>query len=277
MPESLITPWKCVATSGPTIDGRFIKEQWLKEMAETYDPDTYRAKLWVEHMRYSSYGSVVELKAETVGDKVKLFAKIAPSRSLLQLNMVWEEKLTFSIEPIENFAKTGKTYLGGLGMTDEPASLGTDQMIFAKLRKNDRDFTARYAGEPVPDLRITEDDQQVEKSMGKFLSRFFNQQISEESDMSQKQLDALTQQVKTLSTQFKEFKKPEVQTPPAESEETSVSTEQFSTLLTTVKTLADTQKELGSQFTTLAGKLEKVPAPGTQFGEHTGGDDKVFL
>ncbi|MGL1932190.1 MAG: GPO family capsid scaffolding protein [Desulfotalea sp.] len=283
MPDSLITDWKCVATSGNTTDGRFIKKEWLEEMAESYDPKTYRARLWVEHMRYSAYGSVAELKAESSGDEVKLFAKISPSRALLQLNAVWEEKLTFSIEPIEDFAKTGKTYLGGLGMTDDPASLGTDEMRFSKLKKNGRDFTARYAGEEVPDLRMNEDDPQVEKLMGKFFKFFSKHNLSEEDEMSQKQLEALTSQVEDLAEQILAFtktdKKPDETNPKAKEgdDDDAGSPEQFATLLDSVQKLADTQKELGSQFGVLAKKIEETPTGNTVFTENTGSDSEMYV
>ncbi|MCF8114656.1 MAG: GPO family capsid scaffolding protein, partial [Desulfotignum sp.] len=169
MPATLVTDWKRVAQSGPTVDGRNIEPQWLLDMAETYDPNVYTAKLWLDHMRYASYGSVRALKAEKDGDIVRLFARISPSRSLLQMNQVWEEYLHFSIEPTENFAETGKCYLTGLGMTDMPASLGTEEMRFAKVEG--RQFTARYPGEQVPDLRDMDDDNQMDH-FGRKLARW---------------------------------------------------------------------------------------------------------
>lgn len=178
MSPSLVTDFKCVATSGPTVDGRVIQPQWLYDMAETYNPATYTAKIWIDHMRYASYGSVRELKVEEAGDKVKLYAKISPSRSLLQMNQVWQEKLHFSIEPTEDFAKTGKCYLTGLGMTDEPASLGTDEMRFSAVPG--RQFTARYAGELVPDLRETDDEERFSRTFFQKLSQFFKDETKEE-------------------------------------------------------------------------------------------------
>lgn len=40
------TAWFCVATAGPTVDGREIKEQWLTEAAETYNAAEYTAMIW---------------------------------------------------------------------------------------------------------------------------------------------------------------------------------------------------------------------------------------
>src|SRR3546814_3317507 len=57
-----------LATAGATVDGRTIEESWLKDIAETYDPKTYGARLNIEHIRgisgqapFRSYGAVVEV------------------------------------------------------------------------------------------------------------------------------------------------------------------------------------------------------------------------
>ena len=171
MPASIVTDFKCIATAGPTVDGRVIEAQWLTDMAETYDPATYTAMIWIDHMRYASYGTVRELKVKEERGVAKLYAKISPSRALIQMNQVWEESLFFSIEPTEDFAKTGKCYLTGLGMTDSPASLGTDEMRFAAIKG--REFTARYAGERVPDLREKPHDEEMERFGKTFFQKLF--------------------------------------------------------------------------------------------------------
>ncbi len=57
--------WFKVATSGPTVDGREIKEEWIKDMAETYDMDEYTASIFQDHYGwYGNYGQVVAVKAE---------------------------------------------------------------------------------------------------------------------------------------------------------------------------------------------------------------------
>ena len=99
MPRTLVSDWKRVATSGKTADGRTIDPQDLRDMASTYDPATYTAVIWFEHIRYmGNFGSVVEVKTENVdGGKVALFAKLAPNDRLLQLNKE-AQKLFTSIE-----------------------------------------------------------------------------------------------------------------------------------------------------------------------------------
>lgn len=133
MPRSLVTDWKRVATSGKTADGRTIEAQDLRDMAEAYDPALYTATIWYEHIRYvGSFGTVTELKAEDLEDgKVALFAKLQPNDRLLALNKE-AQKLFTSIEIQPEFADTGKAYLAGLAVTDEPASLGTEPLHFSR-------------------------------------------------------------------------------------------------------------------------------------------------
>ena len=133
MPRSLVTDWKRVATSGKTADGRTIEAQDLRDMAEAYNPALYTATIWYEHIRYvGSFGTVTELKAEDLEDgKVALFAKLQPNDRLLALNKE-AQKLFTSIEIQPEFADTGKAYLAGLAVTDEPASLGTEPLHFSR-------------------------------------------------------------------------------------------------------------------------------------------------
>jgi len=157
MPRTLVTDWKRVATSGKTIDGRTIEVQELRDMAETYNPATYTATIWYEHIRYmGSLGTVAALKAEDVEDgKVALFAQLKPNDRLLQLNKE-AQKLFTSVEIQPNFADSGKAYLSGLAVTDEPASLGTQELHFSR-----RVTAGNYCGalEPLGDIDpATEED-----------------------------------------------------------------------------------------------------------------------
>lgn len=129
---ALITDFVCVATSGKTVDGREISDQHLIEMAESYDPNVYTANIWLEHFRFNNYGQVTELKAQREGEKVKLYAKLAPSVEMIRYNK-WGQGLFTSIEITPNFADSGKAYLTGLAITDSPASLGTTQLHFNRI------------------------------------------------------------------------------------------------------------------------------------------------
>lgn len=134
----------CVATEGAATDGRVISRDDILQMAETYDFATRPARVNVEHVRgvdptgqFGSYGDVLALKTGDVQVKIGgkdvtrlgLFAQIRPLDNLKALNEA-KQKLYSSIEINPDFASTGKAYLMGLAVTDNPASLGTDILQF---------------------------------------------------------------------------------------------------------------------------------------------------
>lgn len=53
---SLISKPFRVAFAGETVDGREIKEEWLRDIADTYSPEKYTAEVWPEHWRSLSPG-----------------------------------------------------------------------------------------------------------------------------------------------------------------------------------------------------------------------------
>lgn len=132
--STLRTGWVCIATEGKAVDGRDITRDWLTDMAETYDPTYYTAVIWPEHDRWSSYGTVQALKTEEVDGKYKLYAILCPNRDLIYWNQSGQYQFC-SIEPFEQFADLGRTYLIGLGVTDQPASTGTTHLKFSKSNK----------------------------------------------------------------------------------------------------------------------------------------------
>lgn len=139
MARNLKTSWVSIATSGPVVhgeeDGRFIKKEWLQDMADTYNTKIFTAKIWPEHRRYYSAGTVLALKVEPAIEpelkgELQLFAILSPSDWLMTANAGGD--FTFpSIEVGENFRGTGKYFLKGLGVTDEPASAGVTELKFS--------------------------------------------------------------------------------------------------------------------------------------------------
>ncbi len=134
-----------VAVEGDTSDGRKIDRKWIEDMAATYNPATYAARINCEHLRgfspekpFFSYGDVTALKAEEIdlelGGKMEkrlaLLAQIVPNAEFARINKAGQKVFT-SIEVNSNFANTGKAYLVGLACTDSPASLGTERLEFA--------------------------------------------------------------------------------------------------------------------------------------------------
>lgn len=133
--------WFRVAVEGATTDGRQIQRDWIEQMADQYNPDTYGARVNVEHIKtfmprgdFGAYGDVLALKAEEVevngSKKLALFAQIEPTPELIALNKD-KQKIYTSIEVNPKFADTGKAYLMGLAVTDSPASLGTEALQFS--------------------------------------------------------------------------------------------------------------------------------------------------
>lgn len=139
-----------VATEGATTDGREIQRTWIEQMAKNYKPDTYGARVWLEHYRgvtpdsaFAALGDVLALQARTVEDgKLALFAQIDALPSLVAINKA-KQKIYTSIEVDPNFAKTGEAYMTGLAVTDTPASLGTEVLKFAASNPDASPFTAK--------------------------------------------------------------------------------------------------------------------------------------
>lgn len=130
-----------VAVEGQATDGRTISRQDIQDMASTYSQQTYGARIWMEHYRsaladspFKAYGDVLALSAEEITDgalagKLALYADIEPTPELVAMAKA-KQKVYFSIELFPNFVNSGKAYLYGLGVTDSPASLGTEYLKF---------------------------------------------------------------------------------------------------------------------------------------------------
>jgi len=196
--HNTITDWKKIAQSGPTVDGRNIDPQWLHDMAELYNPEKqYTALMWPEHSRFSdNLGKVVELKVEDEGEHVALYARLVPNRQLLYKNSNGQGLFT-SIEVLEDFAGTGKFYLGGLGITDSPASLGTTELRFSCGANS-------QTCEIYPGTELSLEDHSEEEAPGwfkKFAAKFRHDKHEEEDSMTDEQIkqfaEAVGEQVKT--------------------------------------------------------------------------------
>lgn len=137
-----------IGVEGDTCDGRVIDADDINQMAESFDPRVYGCRINLEHLKsyfpdspFRRYGDVSALKAETIEDdsilngKRALFAQISPTDDLVQMNKALQ-KIYTSMEIRPNFANTGKAYLVGLAVTDDPASLGTEMLEFSAKAKH---------------------------------------------------------------------------------------------------------------------------------------------
>lgn len=153
-----------VAVAGPTVDGREITPEQIQQMADTYNLETYTARMNCEHLRgyspdgpFNAWGTVVAVKAEKVdlaiGGKTEkrlaLFAQFDVTDQAKDYNKAGQ-KLFSSVEIQPNFAGSNKAYLVGSAVTDSPASLGTEMLTFSRddKRKDNlrqvEEFTLEY-------------------------------------------------------------------------------------------------------------------------------------
>ncbi|MGY4041466.1 GPO family capsid scaffolding protein [Aeromonas hydrophila] len=281
---TLRTDWVCIATEGKSVDGRDITRDWLTDMAETYDPDFYTALLWPEHDRWSNFGVVQALKTVEVDGKLKLYAILCPNRDLIYYNQNGQYQFC-SIEPFENFADTGRTYLFGLGVTDEPASIGTTRLKFNSKQRRHTIGTSEQLDLSAFKLPKHEKADGLIAKFFSFLASHGEQAPTtppsqpEDEEMKPEQFDQMLGALNGLGTKIDAFSakldaKPATDdttqpvTEPAKVEEQpGITTGQFSKLEQTLASLTDKFGELNSKIDQFS-----VEKPG-QRPDALGGDD----
>ncbi|MBK0000217.1 GPO family capsid scaffolding protein [Erwinia sp. S38] len=135
-----------IAVEGATTDGREISSEWISQMAASYNPSVYGARINMEHIKgyypdspFRRYGDVTAVTAEEITEgplkgKLALYGEISPTPELVELTRA-RQKIYTSIEVNPKFADTGAAYLIGLAVTDDPASLGTEYLAFSAKAK----------------------------------------------------------------------------------------------------------------------------------------------
>ncbi|MBU1040266.1 MAG: GPO family capsid scaffolding protein [Proteobacteria bacterium] len=200
----LTTDFVRIGRSGKAIDGRDIDPQWLRDMAEGYDPSVYTAMIWPEHLRVTNFGKVLELATEEANGVVTLLARLQPNANYV-LDNRYGQHLFFSMELAQNFAGTGKTYLVGLGVTDSPASLGTDELKFSA--RHTHPGSIFLPGEAFSLPRPEEVPGWFTRFMEKFIPSNPNEEHEETMDKAQYEaltgkLDTMTADVAALKEKF---------------------------------------------------------------------------
>ncbi len=280
---NLSSDWVCIATSGATADGREIKKEWLTSMAESYDPEFYSAKIWLDHYRwFGSQGEVLELKTEKAANEklkgeLQLFARMSPTAELVDLNRNGQYHHV-SIEPIEDFGGKGFTYLGGIGITDYPASLGTSNVHFNGGEKTSKN----YMGCEKVDLSKSIEADVETKFYSRFLKFLKSETNQQDDEMKPEQFnELLAAQNKTneaIASLVELFsKKPPITAPKEGEQETptnnGVSAEEFAALQAENKTLSEKFTALETQFN----QLKVAPVPGTVPATADGGVQEECL
>lgn len=149
MSSQVKTGWICIASTGPTLDGRTIAPECLRQLAETYDPNFYVANLWPDGVRGRPLGSVHAVKLQEQGDQFKLLAELCPTLELIDLNTSGAHAFC-AIEASENFAGTGKWYLSGVTVTDQPTLTGLTQLQFSAKPPSRRPLLVPVSAPVVP-------------------------------------------------------------------------------------------------------------------------------
>jgi hypothetical protein len=189
-----------VAVEGVTTDGRKIERSWLQEIAQTYSREKYGARIFIEHIRglnpqygFRAMGDVLAVKTEEVeidGQKrLALFAQIEPTEEMVAMVKAGQ-KIYSSIEVNPDFAGSGKAYLMGLGITDSPASLGTDVLAFAAQNPETSPFKSRkqqpdnvFSAAELSEIEL-EDEQAGPSLLERITAMFSRKQTSDDARFS---------------------------------------------------------------------------------------------
>lgn len=171
-----------LATAGSTVDGRTIDDKMLTEMASSYKPATYGARLNIEHIRgisgdkpFRAYGDVLELSTGEIeidfnGKKEKrlgLYGVFDVTDDAKALNDA-KQKVYPSIEIEPNFAGKGFAYLMGCALTDSPAAVGTDRLQFNRSLPGTLTVNGEQAAVLQPADEVTAQDAAVGTIAGFF-------------------------------------------------------------------------------------------------------------
>lgn len=227
----LTTDFIRAAVEGRTADGREITAQQIQQMAASYNPELYNARIWPEHIRgimpdglFKALGDVVQVKAEAVQDgalknKMALYVKIEPHPDLITM-VRSGQKVHLSIEMQPNFPNTNGAYLMGLGVTDSPASLGTGIMHFSTQGRGESLFTepaewvqaaAKPDGVNLASLELPTDLQGFNGLLEHFRAELtrtrterdqLNQQLTTEREQFKQQLAAKEGEIESLKQQI---------------------------------------------------------------------------
>lgn len=232
-----VSKWFRIGVEGDTCDGRVISGDDIQEMADSFDPRVYGCRINLEHIKslwpdspFKRYGDVTEVKAEIISDdsalngKKALFARIAPLDELVSMVRAGQKVYT-SMEIRPNFSNSGKCYLIGLAVTDDPASLGTEYRNSAAAPARTRSPVKRPAGrsllggflaelefEDVPDTMLNSLTDKVKaifnRKQASDDARFadVHEAVTAVSEQVQTNLTATETRVTELETAFAQFK-----------------------------------------------------------------------
>jgi len=199
MSHKAVSKFVRVATEGPTVDGRAIPAKQIQEMADNYDPTKYQARIWIEHFRgllvesqFPALGDVVALKAEKGADgKLALFAQLAPNDKFFETNKA-DQKVFTSIEIDPDFAGSGEAYMVGLAVTDTPASIGTERLMFRQQDKASKGMNTLLMPAVEGDvLELTKEEEKPAVDTGPSLAERITAMFSKSTNKTNERIDAI--------------------------------------------------------------------------------------
>ncbi|PMN69642.1 phage capsid protein [Vibrio lentus] len=233
----------CILQAGATIDGRVIEQKIIDEIAETYNPEVYTARINADHYPWSNkYGSVLSVEKK----EDKLFAVLKPNSMLLRM-AEQGQLLHTSCEFYEKFADTGKAYLTGLALTDEPASLGTTQI---QLSANSKDKACVPTSFQITLEQLSKSTEEEEASMFNTFKRWLKGE-SELEQLSQQQEDD------DMSKELEELLKQSIEQGKENQQQLSQLSEQVEKLNTNGQP-QEPEVEEGAEVTELKGQVETL-------------------
>jgi len=275
-----VSKWFRIGVEGDTCDGRVISATDIQEMADTFDPRVYGCRINLEHLKgilpdgpFSRYGDVVELKSEKIDDdsvlkgKLALFAKITPPDDLIAMNKKLQKVYT-SMEIQPNFANSGKCYLVGLAVTDDPASLGTEYLEFCRGAKFNP--LNRFKAEPgnlisvatLAELEFEDLPEKMFTALSDKVKSIFSRKQASDDDRFQDVHEAVT----TVSEHVQENLT-------ATEQRLATLENAFATLKQDVTTKADQTRQAFSQLKTSLDTTESTTQPRRKLSTGGGGDE----
>ena len=253
-----VSDFLVIANSGPTADGRNIKESWLKDIAGHYSKDFYTANLFQSHYyRGFNLGCIEEVKLEEVdhgefGKRLALYAKLN-GNAFLEDWAESGEKLYCSIEVEEEFSGSDKAYMPAVVVTREPASVGCDDLKFSQRKGVFR--TDAIEIEPM----------KFSKKKPNLAERFFNKQPKEDHEMKPEQFSAikdtlgtLTEAVNSMNSTISALPKSEVKPDTNPADTPNNFEKQVSELEAANKQLEAKNKELEQNYQNAFARIEKL-------------------
>ncbi|MCC8365000.1 GPO family capsid scaffolding protein [Xenorhabdus sp. PB61.4] len=174
-----------VCTEGMTLNEFAVSREQIQQMAESYNPRLYAARLNLEHIKspypdstFRQFALVQSARAYEIKDgplqgKLALEATVELDEEkdapLIKLNQSGQ-KIFSSIEFYSRFPQTQSAYLTGIALTDTPAAVGTELIRLSVqergLPSSDDRYLSASLETMVELLAATEPNPTEDKSIG---------------------------------------------------------------------------------------------------------------